>query len=820
MPLSLLSLAFIPLIAAVDAPASFVNGRVVDAETHAAVVGARIRSGARETVSASDGSFTLAPDPGGAVLEVRAEGYAPRELAIPSPGETLEVALVPARFRESVEVRAPLVAAPQEPVILPVRPEAVVGLAGGGENVFRVLHTLPGVSAPTEFDSRLSVRGGGPDQNLTVMDGVEIHNPYRLFGLISAFNPETVASFELTAGAFSAAHGDRLSSLLVIENRAGTRDEGFKGSSALSLTDSNLILEGRLPKGSWLVTGRRTYYDVVAERFTDADLPSFQDLQGRLVWEPTAASRLSVVALTSRESADADFEDEEQGVDGAFGTDASNDLVAASLDAPLGRRGVSRTTAAFYDNGDTVDFDGTFRDETRRSNAPGEEVSAFGSAALTFARRWEVQDLSLRQSFTFRLGSRNTLQVGGELHRLRTRWVFSFLGDRNPNVANGSSIQGGSGLPESLDSSRSSNRTGMWLADRLPLGRLVLEPGLRVDRTSVNAETSVSPRLQATYAIDGATRLRGALGIHTQSPGYEKLLQSDYFVDLTAEGTLDLRSERARHVLLTLERDLPRGARLRLEGYYKGFDRLLIGALETEEERLARLARYDFPAELQVGLPRESQITTFPTNDGKGYAYGFDVFVERRPASGSRLTGWASYTWGIARREAYGQTYPFDYDRRHAFSAVTDYALGRKWSLSGTLRIASGFPRTVPLGVRPAAMEDVGDGDGDGNVAELVPQRDTLGLPVYSVDLGGVANLNRGRLPVFARLDARATFRPKGSQGRWSLYLDVINLFNRDNVNVLNPTLEYDPASDRPRLSEETQGALPFLPSFGVHFHF
>ena len=81
------------------------------------------------------------------------------------------------------------------------------------------------MNATADFDSRIAVRGGGPDQNLTVMDGVEIHNPYRLFGLTSAFNPETVENFELTAGGFSPKYGDRLSSLLVVENRAGTRTE-------------------------------------------------------------------------------------------------------------------------------------------------------------------------------------------------------------------------------------------------------------------------------------------------------------------------------------------------------------------------------------------------------------------------------------------------------------------------------------------------------------------------------------------------------------------------------------------------------------------
>ena len=104
-----------------------------------------------------------------------------------------------------------------------------MAVAGSADNVFRTLQTLPGIAATTEFDSRISVRGGSPDENLTIMDGVEIHNPYRLFGLTSAFNPETVRSFDLYAGAFSAKYGDRLSSLLVVENRPGSDAERFSG---------------------------------------------------------------------------------------------------------------------------------------------------------------------------------------------------------------------------------------------------------------------------------------------------------------------------------------------------------------------------------------------------------------------------------------------------------------------------------------------------------------------------------------------------------------------------------------------------------------
>ena len=154
-----------------------------------------------------------------------------------------------------------------EPSAVVVTPAEVLRTPGALDNVFRTLQTLPGVAAAEEFGSRMAVRGGAPDQNLTVMDGVEIHDPYRLFGLTSAFNPETISRFELATGGFSVKYGDRLSSLLVVENRAGvpTRGSTDRPHSAYRRQHRPRGRAAEGAAGSWLVTARRTYYDLVAE---------------------------------------------------------------------------------------------------------------------------------------------------------------------------------------------------------------------------------------------------------------------------------------------------------------------------------------------------------------------------------------------------------------------------------------------------------------------------------------------------------------------------------------------------------------------------
>jgi hypothetical protein len=271
----------------------------------------------------------------------------------------------------------------------------------------------------------------------------------------------------------------------------------------------------------------------------------------------------------------------------------------------------------------------------------------------------------------------------------------------------------------------------------------------------------------------------------------------------------------------SVERDLARGVLLRVEGYYKRFDDLLLGRLETNAERLARIAQYDYPAELRGEIPVEPLITTVPTNDGRGRAYGFEVYLARTAApADAKVNGWVSYTWGRGERDSYGRRYPFEYDRRHALSTVASYQLTSRWQVATTVRLASGFPRTAPLGVQVVGDEDTLDLDGDGNVTEIRPTYDANGLLVYGVNLGGVANLNQARLPLFARVDLRVTWRPRGAAGRWELYAEVINLLDRQNVGAYDPRLEYDPTSDRPRIVEEADQAVPLLPTVGVRFRF
>jgi hypothetical protein len=799
------------------------SGRVLDAFSMQPIVDAVVRSGDLRTVTDTTGRFALALPPGEAKVSISAQGYLADEVQVTVGGApvVLEVVLLSsAQFKEEVTVSGAAAQTAQAPATIELSPLQVRTVAGAGENIFKVLQTLPGVNATSDFDSRISVRGGGPDQNLTIMDGVEIHDPYRLFGLASAFNPETVQNFELTAGGFSPKYGDRLSSLLVIDNRAGTTARRLRGTASVSFTDANLVGEGKMPgpvEGSWLVSARRTYYDLVADKITDTHLPKFADVQAKGVWQFSPGRTLTLFALTSREKTDAEFTDSATTSRLGLTDNAGNDLVSASFITALGKRASSNTIVSWYRYTDVLGAEGDVQNDSARSNAPDD--SGFGRTALAFSYNLAVRDASVREEASIKASDRHLLEAGFETHDLVTSAKWELITGRNTSEANGSSARGGVGLPSQLDSNLDSRRVGAWLVDRYRAAKwLTIEPGVRLDWSSVTDETIASPRVSATIALRPKLRLRAATGLFTQSPGYEKLLQSDYFVDLTSPTKLGLTSERAVHVIGAVERDLGHGLTARAEGYYKDYDRLLIGRLETPQETAARVALYNYPPDLQSSVPTAPQITSFPVNTGTGASYGFDVYVAHRATTATdRFMGWASYAWGRADVEAYGRRYPFDYDRRHAVSAVGTARITQTLDLGATVRVASGFPYTPVQGLRVAAQEVR---DANGTVTSYVPQYDQNGLLVWTTDPGNVSDLNTGRLPVFARVDMRVTFRPARWNNRVQFYVEVINVFNRKNTGSYQTSLEYDPTSDKPKIKQEPAGALPILPSFGCRIVF
>lgn len=784
-----------------------IRGRVLDQATGDPIPGAAVSVAGRTASAGPDGRFVLEAPATVRVLAVAAEGYFEISIAVPEAGP-VEIRLVAQRIRETVEVVAE---APEldRPAAVRVEPREVLETAGSVDNIFRALGTLPGVAQTSDFGSFLSVRGGGPDQNLTLMDGVEVHNPYRLFGLVSAFHPETVSDFSLSAGGFGAAYGDRLSSLLIVNNRAGRRDYG--ATASLSVTDANVVGEGPLPgQGAWLLSGRRTYYDVVVGRIFDQDFPSFSDVQLRAEWSWGPGHRFSLTGLQGREDTNFSFEDDDEPDERVDVTgDTANDLLSARLDAVISDRATSRTILAWYRNVEEIDFDAEIRTGSRAAAGARDEM-AEPLERLAFRRELAVRDFSLRQELGVEAGSRHFLGVGVELHRLRSSLDQVIEGIRNTSEANPTSIRGGSALPDLLHSELVGLRGGAWVQDTFRVNeRFSIEPGLRLEWSTVNGRSTLSPRFAATWELGAGLRARAAGGLYTQSPGWEKLLASDTLLDLNAVDRL--AHERALHAVIGLEKSLGTGTSLRLEGYWKRYDELLAGQIETPEDTARRIARYDFPEEFAASVPRSPQITITPDNGARGVARGMDLYLERNDPA-SRLAGWVSWSLGRAERQAWGIEFPFDYDRPQALNLVGVYRLSERFTLAATGRIASGFPYTPAVGVRVEAIEDPS--------GRLVPSRDERGRPLYTVDLGGLDNLNSARLPTYGRLDLRFTYRHGGPAGRWSAYVEVLNVTGRENDVRMAQEVGPAPDGGLPVVVDDPEPGFPRIPTLGIRLRF
>ena len=684
----------------------------------------------------------------------------------------------------------------------------------------------PAWRPPRNSAAASSVRGGSPDQNLTMMDGVEIHDPYRLFGLTSAFNPETIQRFELATGGFSVKYGDRLSSLLVVENREGSAGEGLerlgvaqhhrrqrRARRRAARQGHGLVARDRPPH--LLRPGGRARHRSAVSRASPTCRP-------RACGSRRPAASVTLFGLT-QPAGRGDRDRRRRRARRVQGRHRQRPGVAALRRLARHARAVAHRSPATP----TRDRPSASmpRSRTRASARTRPATSSFGTANVVFERALTVRDVSLRQELAWALGAhvvedrrRGASPVDGPA--LRGRRAIAIR-----PAANGSSVQGGAGLPDLLASSQDSTRGGAWLQDTLagsaPRGSL--QAGLRLDYAGVTGETAaVAARCRAPSASDPSTRLKAAVGRYTQSPGYEKLAQSDYVLDFTNDAVRSLRSERAVQASAGLERDLGRAVSHAGRG--------LLQALHRSADRPARdrgRARW-----------RAWRATTFPLGariEHPGRSDHHHRADQRRP----RAAPTASICSSRARRRrpsagspagrATPGARPIAMPTAVAIrSNTTAGTRSRWWRRTGSRRagswrrrprVASGFPRTAPLGVRVVGAEDdARRATATASPTSSCPSATRSGLLVYAVDFGGATTSTGARLPLFARVDVRATWRPRGAAGRWEFYAEVINLLNRKNAGAYEPRLEYDPASDRPPIVEERDQSIPRLPTVGVRF--
>ncbi len=806
------------------------EGIVYDRQSRQPLIGANILLVDTQLGAAADsaGRFVVSRIPTGQYrLRATLIGYEPVEIGnlklAAGERRRVEILMQPAPIEMSeVTIEAQRQKSRQELVSTALHdfsPRRAKNLAGGGEDVFRALQTIPGVLARSDFNARLYVRGGRPDQNLVLMDGVSVYDPYRLFGLVSMFNPETVSEVKMLAGGFPASYGDRLSAVLDIENRPGHAAAPFRANINTSLTNANIVLEGRLPggeEGSWIFSSRRTYYDLILSNLSDAgSFPNFFDVQAKLNLATDPAGTLDLTFINSRERTDILTTDKDAAKertsrpDSIAALDRQDQTILSLRHRRLLKAKLSSTTLlSHYRNRNASDFGARF------------PLQGF---ILTAQADLQTTETSLRQDFAYTPSTRHAFDFGVAAARQRAQNNWQFFTD-NPAFILADALR-------FTDHSPTSFKAGAYVQDLWQVSpHLALQPGARWDYSSFVDQHLVSPRLSLLWEPNILTRVRFATGLYGQFPSYETLQGEGFRVSLQNVKALGIHAERAAHFLASVERKLNVDWTLRVDGYYKSLRDLLFPQ-QGDTTWLVVTSRN------QNGVRTELQKTKYftfqPKNTATGFARGLEILLEKRAGGQSKLNGWVGYAYALVRgTEPDNGRFFLRYDQRHTMTAVAEWRLGRKWQIDARFQAGSGFPyqktvytievvedanRNGQLDVYEdrnlnGRLDPGEDRNGNGVLDVVDPQtgrRDERTIEMSDDNRNRVGN---NRLPWTSRLDLRLSYLPHFWGASWIFYLDVINAYNRKNVQDVN----YDPKT---RQDEPIYG-IPLVPTIGVSVRF
>jgi hypothetical protein len=782
-------------------------------------------------VVAISGGFCIPAVPEGEYrLEVRLVGYDQGELLSVRvlPADTTRVAIT--LHQRAVELGTVVVtgtrrqdASDTRSSVTTMSPRESKILPGAAEDVLRSLQALPGVTSVSDFSSQLVIRGSGPDQNLILIDGFEVLNPYRLYGFISMFNPETVSEINLQTGGFAAQYGDRLSAVLDVRNREGRTDTYPTGKANLSLTNMNLVVEGGLSflsrNASYLVSLRRTYYDLIlgpalkSAKLVKGDvaLPNFRDLQAKVTVPISGSHKLLFNAFTSRDGIELISGVERDRPDSVNIFDRSyNTLIGSTWQFNPSQDLVLQTQVSWYRNTGDGLFDGTFVDPAQNTGDLGRiDTTGIRLFRASIDYDYIYEKWTLTQRVLWNRGD-HTLEAGYGADFLRTDFIRYFEFDETLKEFIRSR---GQVVPTDATETIRYNRYNGYVQDRIAIGeRLFVQPGFRVDYYPTLKQTLyAAPRVNVSFKIDEITTIRAALGTYYQSPGMEK---QDFSVRLafSRENFSTLNAERADHYILGFDRMLSPEWQFKTETYYKRFRNVVVPEKLVGSQWFSAPTGADiFTREGWTAPVRVSadSISSRPVNDATGSSYGIELLLQKiRSLPSDRFTGWVGYALSFSRRDRDGVISPFLFDQRHAVNLVGNYRFAERWDAGARFTLRSGRPFTQAIGVKPRVVYQRVNGQ-DIPVAQVDPN----GKVILDVDYE--RDTYSGRLNLYHSLDIRVTTYPQWWGLDWSFYLDVQNVYNRENQQQISYYID-----GGGNLQQRALNGIPIFPSLGMSLVF
>ena len=670
-------------------------------------------------------------------------------------------------------------------------------------DVFRTLQMLPGVQTTSDFSSALYVRGSTPDQNLIMLDGIAVYNPYHLGGIFSTFNTDAIKEADFHAGGFPARYGGRMGAILNVINREGNTEK-IKGSANLSLISSKALIEGPIPKwkgmkGSWMISGRRTYIDKVVDALAlpsgsknsdGSDIPLrfpyyFYDYQIKANLDIDRDHRLTFTRFYGDDVLDFSYEDPSETVrnenvtiqqDSKFGLDwpwgnQTNGLTWRWIVSP------KMITKTFLSNSRyRFDFDLFFQNRDLYTYSD--------STAINFINfNWNIYDIikdrTLETEVQYKYSNDHEITGGFQIKKIRFDLGIQYDLE----------TQDTSFTWNPLSLKNNTQEISFFFQDRWEVSkRLKIRSGLRLTDYNLHKKIYADPRIGMKYHISDDIALKANWGLYhqfltTANNQDENLRLVELWLGIPKEKPASV----SEHVIGGVEYMSPRNIFYRIELYQKTFENLLTLKQDNANE-------YE-------GTSQDSTINEFW--DTRGNSNGIELLVKK---SSGKFNGWIGYTFSETKyyTKPSGWHNP-NFDRTHTINIVGNYDLTSDLELSAALTQSSGNPYTKILG----RVYDW----------EQSLYNDSYWYPIDSYLVG---EKNTERYDDYFRVDIGMTRKGGNLFGlEYDTYWQIMNLTRHINILSYRYRTKTDPLTGN-QLGVQRQ-PIPMFPlifTFGVKFEF
>lgn len=643
----------------------------------------------------------------------------------------------------------------------------------GEKDVLKAIQLLPGVQKGSEGSSGIYVRGGGPDQNLIILDDATVYNATHLFGFFSLFNGDALKSVELTKGGFPARYGGRLSSVIEMQMKDGNKEK-IHSEVGIGLISSRFTIEGPIikNKASFLISARRTYIDILAQPFIRAATDGvktgyyFYDLNAKLNYVLNYKNKLYLSGYFGKDKfylkdeEDADYK-MEAGLSwgNATGTLRWNHLVNEKI--------FSNVSLIFTDFLFDISNNYTYRGDFYNLR--------YYSGIRDYSIKWDI-DYSPNPKHYIKGG------VFGTYHYFRPSALVSESSNAAENMNRKTRID--------------TYETAIYAEDDFKINeKWRASGGIRLSNFNVRTKSYVNPepRIALRYLLKPDLSLKASFATMNQ---YLHLLSNSGFglpTDLWVPATDRIKPQQSQQVALGLAKDLTIKEAVfmvSLEGYYKK-SRNVIGYIEG-----ASFLDVD-PTESSTDFTYEDIVTT-----GNAESYGAEFFFQKKFG---KLTGWVGYTlswtWLQFDELNFGKRYPARYDRRHDLSIVGIYKLSDHITLSATWVYGTGNAITLPLSSYQATQQN---------------SRPSAGYYNTSVTVNDYGEKNSFRMAPYHRFDIAIQFHKKKEKYERTFELGVYNAYNRKNPFFYYT--EYNNSTSQTKLKQVS--LFPIIPSISWTWKF